>query len=424
MTVSASAPSWACQTCPTPSQPTCASTSADPRPPTLPYYPCHPCCLRSVSALSPHLRRHQLPQLNHLHAIIKTLAQRLSAYQWHRGGAPENLLETRAGQFWNLCDARAYCHARAAFAGVVDVLALAVAVDDDATTHARVLHRFVLCERLELLRLLRWDNLHVHMLLPATLLMLDMDAHCAAFVRTWTSLVSTRLTSCVDPDAGAYSIDSSVSSDEDESGGDGSDSFGSAICELYRHPAAVLGKWVYGTWDPGDDLLVGLPAAFNYTKSNNDNYNDTPPNNMSEADMTSIIALTVAATLLKLKLIDQANEARARWSTFSSSQLAQQLNDDCVLHVRGYLDNPSDKFIVAQQRLVRRYVANVQRRQPALWQALLKTDERAVSMQGACVATIVQTYGPVLTRLPAVAVLLTELTCSINGTDVGVRRLQ
>lgn len=427
MTVSVSAPSWACPTCPTPSQPASASssTSASPPPPTFPYYPCHPCCLHRVSALLPHLRRHQLPQLAHLHATIQTLSHRLSTYQWHRGGAPENLFEMRAGQFWNLCDARAYCHARAAFARVVDSLALSVAVEnDDGAIHARALHRFVLCERLELLRLLRWDNLHVHILLPATLLMLNMDAHCAAFVRTWTSLVSARLTSCVDADAGADSVGSSVSSDDDEPGGDGSDSYGSAICELYRHPAAVLGKWVYGAWDPGDDLLVSLPAAFNSPMSSDDNYNDASLHNISEADMTSTIAMTVAATLLKLKLINQANEARVRWATFASSQLAQRLNNDCALHVRGYLDNPSDDFIAAQQRLVRRYVTSVQRRQPALWQALLKRDERSASVQGACLATIVQTYGPVLTRLPGVAVLLTELTCSINGADVGVRSLR
>lgn len=306
---------------------------------------------------------------------------------------------------------------------MVDTLAQSVAEDeDDGAMYSRTLRRFVLCERLELLRLLRWDNLHVHILLPATLLMLNMDTHCAAFVRTWTSLVSTRLTSCAEADAGADSIGSSVSSDDDEPSTDGDHSYGSAICELYRHPAAVLGKWVYGTWDPGDDLLVGLPATFNYPMNSDEKYNDSVHLNISESDMTSTMALTVAAILLKLKLIDQANEARLRWTTFANSQLAQWLNEDCSLHVRGYLNNPSAEFIATQQRLVRRYVANVQRRQPTLWQALLKRDEREASVHGACVATMVQTYGPVLKHLPGVAVLLTELTCSINGCDVGVIR--
>lgn len=165
-----------------------------------------------------------------------------------------------------------------------------------------------------------------------------------------------------------------------------------------------LEKLMYGPWDQGNDLLASLQAAFNSLMRSDDSYSDALP------QMTSTMARTVAAMRPKLKLVDKANEKLPGFATFASSQLVQLLNNDCALQGHRYLDSSIDDFISWQQWLVRRYVTNVQRRQPTLWQALLKTDERVASVHGSYVAAIVLNYWSVQTRLSEVAVLLTELS--------------
>lgn len=122
-----------------------------------------------------------------------------------------NAFRKCAGQFWYLHPTRRYCHVR---------LALAEELEKSAGTNGcNSIIQSALRHRLEILRLVHTDVLHVRCVVPFTLLALRRDDDCFAFIKHWMKRLR-------------YGVDHAP-----------------------IHGASRKGEWIYGVASRYDDVL-------------------------------------------------------------------------------------------------------------------------------------------------------------------------
>lgn len=193
--------------------------------------------------------------------------------------------------------------------------------------------------------------------------------------------------------------------DEDEEDEEEAESsYGSAICELYRHPAAARGRWVYGECDPGDDLLDGLVGA--------------GAGHMRRRECDTTVGLAVAATLVKLRAIRRAKAQRARWAAFTRSAFGRAMDGDCAQQVRAFMCLAGDDWLRGQYRMVARYVRYVEARERSVWRRLVQHggvraggERRATAEVDVDVGVdgVVRAYGPVVGAMHGMAQAVAEV---------------
>ncbi|KAI0563653.1 hypothetical protein FGB62_36g116 [Gracilaria domingensis] len=178
----------------------------------------------------------------------------------------------------------------------------------------------VLKHRLELLRLIVSDNLGVRDVVPFTLLRLNQDARCAAFITHWVRRMCANGSDEVSIDA--------------------------------LHEQSAEGDWLYGSADCYDDVLETVP--------------DADPGDVS-------IAMLIALCIIKLRIIAKYEVDRRQMDAFEATSAARQLNDDStqrITHSVMGAERQAER-VAAQERLVERYLDIVHERNPTMLPSII-----------------------------------------------------
>lgn len=118
-------------------------------------------------------------EVNNLSNQIESEAQSLRVHNnWF--GQIEDLFDTQVGNFWGIVESRDYCRARHKLFTKLSEIAHFYEV--------RPLLETVLGHQLELLRLNMSDNMGIRDLVPFTLLSLNRDDDCHAFIKHWVPI--------------------------------------------------------------------------------------------------------------------------------------------------------------------------------------------------------------------------------------------
>lgn len=120
-------------------------------------------------------------EIKQLTSKMEQEAQNLRHNQEWGNGPPSNLFETEIGNFWGILETRDYCRTRFELASRHSNIAHSYEV--------RPLLEMVLGHQLELLRLCKYDNLGIRDLVPFTLLSLNRDDDCHAFIKHWVPVL-------------------------------------------------------------------------------------------------------------------------------------------------------------------------------------------------------------------------------------------
>ncbi|PXF39988.1 hypothetical protein BWQ96_10303 [Gracilariopsis chorda] len=176
-----------------------------------------------------------------------------------------------------------------------------------------------LTHRLELLRLILSDNLGLRDVVPFTLLRLNQDARCAAFITHWMRRLSTQDTE--------ESIDA-------------------------LHEQSTECDWLYGSADCYADVFETVPDA--------DHGYDC-------------IALLIALCIIKLRIIAKHDDNRRQMESFQTTSDASQLDDDSArLIAQPVAGNETQAARVAEQeRHVERYFDITHAQNPTLFPAII-----------------------------------------------------
>lgn len=225
---------------------------------------------------------------------------------------PENAFETIPGKFWLEIETRDYCRARYLLSNNIEHLAHwyeVLAVLDEARKH-----------RLELLRLCYLDNIGIRFRIPFTLLRMNRDDECFAFIKHWTN--------------------------RSEEEGD----FHPNVIEQL-HGNSSPGAWLYGTADKFEDLLETVP-------------------NITEDSIG--IAHYAALCIIKLRLVETHN-ARKKQAAILADTKAGQAIGDSMEHVQMRIigdQEEQDKYR-RQEEMVNKYFDIMDRQNPTLLKAVI-----------------------------------------------------
>lgn len=143
---------------------------------------------------------------------VRKLQAQLEYIEPILGGPKENMFETSVGHFWGLPDTRDYCRARNHLSNCIEHLAHWYEV--------KMVIEESLKHKISLLRLNMSDNMGLRSDVPFTLLKLNRDGHCMAFITHWMERYENE--------------------DDDE-------------IEII-HSASTEGDWLYGDVE-GEDIL-------------------------------------------------------------------------------------------------------------------------------------------------------------------------
>ncbi|KAI0559954.1 hypothetical protein FGB62_130g034 [Gracilaria domingensis] len=225
---------------------------------------------------------------------------------------PRNIFQQHGGHFWGVLETRDCCRARCELANEIEHMAHWYEVAP--------LLEFALTHRLELLRLMVSDNLGSRDVVPFTMLRLNQDERCAAFITHWLRRVCAH------------------GSDEQ------------SIGEL--HEQSAEGDWLYGNADCYADVFETVRNA--------------------DPDQVSI-AMLIALCIIKLRIIAKYDADRRQMEMFQATFAGRQLDHDST-HITAQSvvgDHAQAQRVAEQERLVDLYFDIIHEHNPTLLPSII-----------------------------------------------------
>lgn len=244
---------------------------------------------------------------------VRKLRAELEDIDVSMNGAKENLFETHVGIFWGIIETRDYCRARNHLSNIIEHMAHWYEI--------KMLLEESLKHKLSLLRLNVSDNMGLRSDVPFTLLKLNRDRHCMAFIVHWLKR------------------DGNENHQELER----------------RHSASNDGDWLYGDVE-GEDILY-------------QDVHDITGRREFSFDLNFMMAVLI----IKLRLIKKYEEDVKQSERFKQTTASQLLGNDPSTVIGDALHGGTAQArkIDRQKRLVETYMDEIDENNPTMLPAVI-----------------------------------------------------